>query len=49
MELSDIHAWQAESLHAVDFRTMPGTHFFIYKYPREIVDIISQKLIRDLS
>jgi surfactin synthase thioesterase subunit len=44
MEADDIYSWQKESLMPVDFRTMPGKHFFIHKYPREIIGIISEKL-----
>ena len=44
MEAEDIHLWQKESGSEVDFRQIPGKHFFIFKYPRVIVDIISKKL-----
>lgn len=44
MTTEDIQLWQKESDHAIDFRQIPGKHFFIFKYPRVIVDIISKKL-----
>jgi len=44
MEADDIYSWQKESRIPVDFRTMPGKHFFIHQYPREIMGIISEKL-----
>jgi len=44
MTSEDIQLWQKESDYAVDFRQIPGKHFFIFKYPRVIVDIISKKL-----
>jgi surfactin synthase thioesterase subunit len=44
MTTEDIQLWQKESDFAVDFRQIPGKHFFIFNYPRVIVDIISKKL-----
>jgi surfactin synthase thioesterase subunit len=44
MEMADIHLWQKETDWEVDFRQIPGRHFFIFKYPRVVVDIISKKL-----
>lgn len=44
MEMADIHLWQKETNCVIDFRQMPGKHFFIFKYPHKIVDIISKKL-----
>jgi len=44
MESADIQLWQKETESVVDFRQLPGKHFFIFKYPRVIVDIISKKL-----
>ena len=44
MTSEDIEMWQRESETPVDFRQIPGKHFFIFKYPRVIVDIISKKL-----
>lgn len=41
---ADIHLWQKETECQVDFRQIPGKHFFILKYPRVIVDIIAKKL-----
>lgn len=45
MKTEDIQLWQQETKFAVDFRRMPGHHFFIYKYPYEIIQIIAKKLV----
>lgn len=45
MEKEDILLWQKETIFPVDFRRMPGKHFFIFKYPFEIVELISKKLL----
>ncbi|HVI48348.1 MAG TPA: alpha/beta fold hydrolase [Chitinophaga sp.] len=45
MTAEDIQLWQRETSVKVDFRRMPGHHFFIYKYPFEIVQIIAKKLV----
>jgi surfactin synthase thioesterase subunit len=45
MKLEDIHLWQKETSVPVDFRRMPGSHFFIFKYPYEIIGIIAKKLL----
>lgn len=44
MEATDIHLWQQETTCTVDFRQMPGKHFFILKYPHEVVQIIAEKI-----
>ncbi len=44
MEQEEILLWQKESSLPVDFRTMPGKHFFIFKFPLEIMEIICSKL-----
>lgn len=44
MELADIHSWQSETNSVIDFRQIPGKHFFIFKYPLAIVDILCEKL-----
>lgn len=41
----EILLWQKETQMAVDFRRMPGHHFFIFKYPYEIIQIIAKKLV----
>lgn len=45
MKPEDIRLWQQETRKTVDFRRMPGHHFFIFKYPYEIVGIIAKKLL----
>ncbi|HMS63989.1 MAG TPA: thioesterase domain-containing protein [Ignavibacteria bacterium] len=44
MEKVDIHLWQKETRQIVDFRVLPGNHFFIYDNINEIMEIISEKL-----
>ena len=44
MEMEDILLWQKESIHEVDFKQMPGKHFFIFQHIYQIFEIISQKL-----
>jgi len=46
MDMQEIHLWQKETKCAVDFLQMPGKHFFIFKYSREIMKIISKELIK---
>jgi surfactin synthase thioesterase subunit len=45
MEPADIGLWQKETSIKVDFRRMRGKHFFIFKHPGVIVEIISKKLL----
>lgn len=45
MELEDIRLWQKETNAAIDFRRMPGNHFFIHQSPFEIIQIIAKVLI----
>ena len=44
MELEDIQLWQKETTHVVDFKRMPGKHFFIFQHPFKVMEIISRKL-----
>ncbi|MEO6730455.1 MAG: thioesterase domain-containing protein [Ferruginibacter sp.] len=44
MELDDIQLWQKETTYAVDFKRMPGKHFFIFQHTFKIIEIISKKL-----
>ncbi|MDQ6843548.1 MAG: thioesterase domain-containing protein [Bacteroidota bacterium] len=45
MEKPDIDLWQNETTHLVDFKRLPGNHFFIYKHPQTIIQIISKKIL----
>ena len=49
MEMEDILLWQKESKQAVDFRQMPGGHFFILQHVDAIMDIISEKSVSLLN
>lgn len=44
IEMAEISLWQKETRCAVDFRQIPGKHFFIFKYPGFIVDMMCKKL-----
>jgi surfactin synthase thioesterase subunit len=44
MEIADIHLWQKETKYTIDFRQIPGSHFFIFDYPAIVMDTISDKL-----
>ncbi len=44
MELADVQLWQKETHHVVDFKRMPGKHFFIFQHTYHIIEIISKKL-----
>jgi surfactin synthase thioesterase subunit len=37
-------AWKKETIAPVEVRQLPGNHFFIFEYEREIVKIIANKL-----
>jgi surfactin synthase thioesterase subunit len=45
MEKEDILLWQKESSHPVDFKQLPGGHFFIMDHRDQLLEIISKKLI----
>ncbi|HWK05362.1 MAG TPA: alpha/beta fold hydrolase [Puia sp.] len=49
MEPEDVKCWQQESPYKVDFKTMPGNHFFIFDYPSTIMEIISRKLTKHVK
>ncbi|MHA4842632.1 thioesterase II family protein [Flavitalea antarctica] len=44
LEPEEIQLWQNETSCPVEFKTIPGKHFFILKHPRLIVDLIAKKL-----
>ncbi|GGB24200.1 hypothetical protein GCM10011511_55170 [Puia dinghuensis] len=44
MELADIELWQKETRLSVDFRRLPGRHFFIFDHAETILKIIVEKL-----
>ena len=44
MEIDDIQLWQRESKHPVDFKRLPGNHFFIFQHSGKIIEIIARKL-----
>lgn len=44
MELEEIYLWQKESSYKVDFKQLPGKHFFIFQHIYQIFEIITQKI-----
>ena len=44
MEAADIQLWQKETHQIVDFKRMPGKHFFIFQHTYHVIEIISRKL-----
>ena len=48
MEKEDVLLWQKESELPVDFRQMPGGHFFILEHTDKLLRIISEKLRKHL-
>jgi len=40
----DVQSWQRETVLPVDFRYIQGDHFFIFKDPEAVVEIIIQKI-----
>lgn len=44
MEIEDIKAWQQETRQTVDFKCLPGNHFFIFQHSFTVMEIISKKL-----
>lgn len=47
MEPADIKIWQNETAFPVDFKQMPGAHFFIYDQPKALMDLLSGKLLNN--
>lgn len=46
MSEADVRLWQKETTVPVDFRRFPGNHFFIFKYPDKIIEVLSRKLMQ---
>ncbi len=44
MELADIQLWQQETRQQVDFKRLPGKHFFIFQHTYHVIEIIAKKL-----
>ena len=44
IEPENIKLWQKESIYPVDFKRLPGKHFFIFQHTFKIIEIISKKL-----
>lgn len=44
IEPEDIKVWQQEFKRPIDFKRLPGKHFFIFQHTFKIIEIISKKL-----
>ena len=44
LKATDIQSWQKATSHIIDFRSMPGDHFFIFHHTVAILGIITKKL-----
>jgi surfactin synthase thioesterase subunit len=49
MNMDDILLWQKENVRAIDFRQMPGKHFFIFHHADKIVEIIADQLVNNIK
>jgi surfactin synthase thioesterase subunit len=49
MEREDILLWQKESSQPVDFKELPGGHFFIMEHTEQLLEIISKRLNKENS
>ena len=47
MKTEEVRLWQTETTAAVDFRLLPGDHFFISKYYNIIIEIIVKKIFKN--
>jgi len=45
----NIRIWQKETVSKVDFKSLPGKHFFIFNYTYELIKIISKKIINTIN
>lgn len=44
MQLDDIYLWQKETQFQINFKRMPGNHFFIFDFAAEITKIIAKEI-----
>ena len=44
MEWEEVALWQQETTRKVDFKRIPGNHFFIFDHPDRLLEIITKKL-----
>ncbi len=49
IEANDILLWQKETNLPVDFKRMPGNHFFIFHHTDQLLKVISKKLYHSIS
>ena len=49
MTTEDISLWQKETSLPVDFKTLPGKHFFILQHTDHILKVIAKKLSNSIS
>lgn len=49
MTTEDIHEWRKETTGTIDFKKLPGDHFFIFKHPHIIVEQMQRKIAAGLT
>ena len=47
MEVDDIFGWEKETNKSINFKRLPGDHFFIFKHTYKIVEIISYEILKN--
>lgn len=46
MDSNEINLWQKETVFDVDFRVFPGKHFFILQHFTDIINVVSENLVK---
>jgi surfactin synthase thioesterase subunit len=49
MKMEDVQLWQKENSQTIDFRQMPGKHFFIFHHAEKIVELIADQLVNHIK
>lgn len=49
MDISEVRLWNNVTIKKVEYLSLPGKHFFIFDYAKEIIEIISKKLYNRLN
>jgi len=45
----DIGLWQQETVQPVDFRKLPGKHFFIFRFPGEVMNVLATQSLNHIK
>jgi surfactin synthase thioesterase subunit len=49
MTRDDVLLWQKESTFDVDFKQLPGGHFFIHQYSSRLIELFSKKILIEIN